>query len=46
VLAALIPFLMFGAWENYTGKMLARVNSMMSFVDRPAAEPAKPEMDQ
>jgi ABC-2 type transport system permease protein len=46
VLAALIPFVAFGAWENYSGKMLKRVSTMMSFIDRPAAGPAKPEMDQ
>lgn len=46
VLAALIPFVAFGAWENYSGRMLERVNTMMSFIDRPAAGPAKPEMDQ
>ena len=46
VLAALIPFVAFGAWENYSGKMLKRVSTMMSFIDRPAAGPAKPEMDK
>jgi ABC-2 type transport system permease protein len=49
VLAALIPFLAFGAYENYTGKMLARVSSMMSFIDRPApgaAAPPKSESEQ
>jgi ABC-2 type transport system permease protein len=46
VLAALIPFVAFGAWENYSGKMLKRVSTMMSFIDRPAPGAAKPEMDQ
>jgi ABC-2 type transport system permease protein len=36
VLAALLPFLLFGAYENYTGKMLTRVSTMMSYIDRPA----------
>ena len=47
VLAALIPFLAFGAYENYSGRMLKRVSTMMSFIDRPAAgAPAKPETEQ
>jgi len=46
VLAALIPFLAFGAYENYSGKMLKRVNTMMSFIDRSTAAPAKPETEQ
>ena len=47
VLAALIPFLAFGAYENYSGRMLKRVSTMMSFIDRQAAgAPAKPETDQ
>jgi ABC-2 type transport system permease protein len=46
VLAALIPFLAFGAYENYSGRMLKRVSTMMSFIDRPAAGATKPETDQ
>jgi ABC-2 type transport system permease protein len=47
VLAALIPFLAFGAYENYSGRMLKRVSTMMSFIDRQAAgAPAKPEAEQ
>jgi ABC-2 type transport system permease protein len=47
VLAALIPFLAFGAYENYSGRMLKRVSTMMSFIDSPAAgAPAKPETEQ
>lgn len=46
VLAALIPFVAFGAYENYTGKMLKRVSTMMSYIERPSAGPAKSEMDQ
>ncbi|MGA3301079.1 MAG: ABC transporter permease [Candidatus Acidiferrales bacterium] len=47
VLAALIPFLAFGAYENYSGRMLKRVSTMMSFIDRPAAgASAKPETEQ
>ena len=47
VLAALIPFLAFGAYENYSGRMLKRVSTMMSFIDRQAAgAPAKPETEQ
>ena len=46
VLAALIPFVAFGAWENYSGRMLERVNTMMSFIDRPVPGAVKPEMDQ
>ena len=47
VLVALIPFLAFGAYENYSGRMLKRVSTMMSFIDRPAAgAPAKPETEQ
>jgi hypothetical protein len=43
----LIPFLAFGAYENYSGRMLKRVSTMMSFIDRPAAgAPAKPEAEQ
>jgi ABC-2 type transport system permease protein len=46
VLAALIPFLIFGAYENYTGRMLKRVDTMMSFIDRPSgAAAAKPTSD-
>jgi ABC-type multidrug transport system permease subunit len=33
VAAALVPFIVFGAYENATGKMLHRVNSMMAFLD-------------
>ena len=46
VLAALIPFVAFGAYENYSGKMLKRVSTMMSYIERPSAGPAKSEMDQ
>jgi ABC-2 type transport system permease protein len=46
VLAALIPFVAFGAWENYSGKMLKRVSTMMSFIDRSSPGPVKPETDQ
>ena len=46
VLAALIPFVAFGAWENYSGKMLKRVSTMMSFIDRSSPGAAKPETDQ
>jgi len=45
VLAALIPFLAFGAYENYTGTMLKRVGTMMSFIDRPSGAPTKPESE-
>ena len=46
VLAALIPFVAFGAYENYSGKMLKRVSTMMSYIERPSAGPAKSETDQ
>jgi len=34
VLAAMIPFLIFGAYENATGKMLRRVHDAMATLDR------------
>ena len=42
VLVALVPFLVFGIYENARGTMLAKVSSTMQFLDRASAPHSKP----